>query len=165
MTAEAIAIQFAVSTLTGVLVAWVTVAFALNRFRQERWWEKRLQAYTDIVMALYHIRRDLNAEMDSLMLNRERPFGSPLALKHTESVAELERIVAMGELLISQGAMDILSAFFQETKAAGDVGHEQGFVMYIEAYLTVVDRCLDRIKPEAKADLRIRRFSWSRSKG
>ncbi|WGE27669.1 hypothetical protein PHA77_09105 [Edwardsiella tarda] len=45
------------SVITGGLVAWVTAKFALNRFYNEKWWEKSQIAFVDTIENVYKIKR------------------------------------------------------------------------------------------------------------
>ena len=39
-----------------LLSAWVTVKFAIRRFRSEKWFERRLEAYTKVIEALHFMK-------------------------------------------------------------------------------------------------------------
>jgi len=61
--------QTLLSILAGLIIAFftslITVRLALKQFFSERWWERKADAYSKIVEALYHIRHELQADLDA----------------------------------------------------------------------------------------------------
>lgn len=45
--------NFLPGLLIAVVTSWLTVNFSLKRFHAERWWERKVEAYTQITQALH----------------------------------------------------------------------------------------------------------------
>jgi hypothetical protein len=54
--------QFASSLVVAIIVAILTVQLSLRRFYREKWWERRLDAYTRVIEALHHMQRSLDVD-------------------------------------------------------------------------------------------------------
>src|SRR5689334_798734 len=84
------------------MVALLTVPIALGRFRSERLWERRLQAYVDVLVALSHVRRysrEALADVEGeATLNSEALAN--LAAKSSEGRDEIRRAAAIGALIL-----------------------------------------------------------------
>ena len=74
------------------VTAWITVFLALRRFRKERLWQKRVEAYESIFSALHHCKRfsdvhfeasqnlrDVSPERDEPLRSRAVKAGQILA--------------------------------------------------------------------------------------
>ncbi|EMV5801207.1 hypothetical protein AACM93_003821, partial [Escherichia coli] len=48
--------KFFVPLLVAALAAYFSTKFALNKFYKEKWWEKRLEAFTEIINIAYRIK-------------------------------------------------------------------------------------------------------------
>lgn len=46
-----------VGALSGLVVAFFTARYALNRFYQEKWWDKRLDFFVQLVDSLYALKK------------------------------------------------------------------------------------------------------------
>src|SRR5690348_2043032 len=83
-----------------LIVAWVTVRWALRRYKSEKTWERRLAAYVEAAMAIGEMRtivgrwfdqaiefRELSEELQSLQ--RERFQAAKRRLDESEAIALL----------------------------------------------------------------------------
>jgi hypothetical protein len=53
-------LQVVLSLLVAVATALLTVWLSLRRFYREKWWEAKMRAYTEVIQALHHMKRDLH---------------------------------------------------------------------------------------------------------
>jgi hypothetical protein len=90
------------SVVSGATVALLTVPIALRRLRSERLWERRLQAYADVLVALSHVRRYSREAL--AVIEVEKTLGSDaltgLAARSTEGREEIRRAAALGALIL-----------------------------------------------------------------
>jgi hypothetical protein len=99
------------SVVIGVVTAIVTVRLALVRFRTEKWWERKADAYTSIGAALFEYRRFCSefathpSDFDQLMPERRQGIGT----KGTEAMEHVQRATAMGAFLLSRRAARALA--------------------------------------------------------
>lgn len=144
--------QVTLSLLVAVVAAVVTARLALRRFYREKWWEAKMRAYTDLLQALHHMKRDLdisiNAEESGI--DTDTDYHRTWAAKHMEAWDEVRRQIDVGELLYSVETMGIL-------KKLNDVTSKQ-FVSYYEHLDNLheaVSACLPEIKASARRDLKL----------
>ncbi|HML08871.1 MAG TPA: hypothetical protein VK430_12200 [Xanthobacteraceae bacterium] len=64
--------QIGVSLLVAVITAWLTVWLSLRRFYREKWWEAKMRAYTDVIQALHHVKRDLEITINAEQRGQDR---------------------------------------------------------------------------------------------
>jgi ABC-type arginine transport system permease subunit len=53
-----------VAVFSQIVVALITVRLALGRFRQERWWERKYEAYSEMLTSLHQLRRSYEDDID-----------------------------------------------------------------------------------------------------
>ena len=51
--------------------SWVTVRLSLKRFYSERWWERRLDAYSALIEALHRMNRTIEEEFEAARQDRQ----------------------------------------------------------------------------------------------
>lgn len=92
--------------VVAALTAFITVKLALRRFYSEKWWERKLAAYTTVIEALSHILNFIDREAESYFrgeeLSEERQ--AELATLSHKGRDELARAASLGTFLISQQA-------------------------------------------------------------
>ena len=59
-------ITFVLTVAAGAVTAFLSVQFALRRFRAERWWERKAQAYAELFSALFHVQRFCRVKLRNL---------------------------------------------------------------------------------------------------
>lgn len=63
------------SLLTGIIIAiitaYFTVRFSLKQFYSQQWWQKKAEAYTNIMESLYSIRRYYSSEVHAMEMASE----------------------------------------------------------------------------------------------
>jgi hypothetical protein len=95
-----------VSGITGILVALVTTRLALRRFYSERWWERKLQAYSTILESLYDMKRYSEEAIDAFESGRELSddWKTQLHAQYSRGRNEIDKATAIGAFGISDGA-------------------------------------------------------------
>ena len=63
--------QFLLSVFTAVVTSITTVWLSLRRFYSEKWWERKVAAYTAIIKSLHHMKRDIEENMSAEERGRE----------------------------------------------------------------------------------------------
>jgi len=171
-------VQFLGDVAGGVLVAVVTavltVQLALRRFYTERWWEKKAEAYLNVIDALSVQLRQLQDELDELhsyqtQLQHSQTPGSvkvtvlpeEMRLENKrrwdEAVQELEDARIQGAFLLSDASVGALERFQQErAMLARDVRYV-GYDDILERQVELAQEVLDEFRSLAKKDLRVPR--------
>jgi hypothetical protein len=103
--------SLAISAVSGVGAAVVTVGLSLRQFQRQRLWERRLDACIAVVEALHHISNLLDAELRATGAGGSHLAGdrkTELETSYKEANANLSRLIDMGELLLSRKALRVL---------------------------------------------------------
>ena len=149
--------QPVVNLLVGVSVAlltsWLTVKFALRRFQSEKWFERRFDAYTKVVIVALHFmkhctEKQLRAAERGTDIPKE--IENELVSSYRKGLADLQRLTDMGALLFSPAAVAVLDTLNAELLAATD---EQSWWEHLDAEEAAISKCLAKLRPIAKRDL------------
>jgi hypothetical protein len=153
MTAEQL-ISFLGALGVGVVTAVVSVRLALRRFRSERWWERKTDAYSALFLGLFNVQRSLLHEVRRV----EEGF------KPSEEYSrELHDRARAGYLEIRQAAV-LGTFFFSDDTAArldllvdqlDDPGYNLDLYEQVSADLAAVSSALTDLKSLAKRDLAV----------
>ena len=97
--------------LIAIVIAIVTVRLSLQRFRSERWWERKFEVYSTIIESLFHIQNYLAEESVSEMEIRElhKEKRDELRGHYSESLDSITKAGAIGAFIISNEAAICLS--------------------------------------------------------
>jgi hypothetical protein len=145
--------------VTGIVIAvvsaWITVQLSLRRYRTERWWERKVQAYERVIGALHDAKAfaedHLNAEYRGRDLSKEE--DEKLRARSKVAQEEIAKAIDMGAFLLSDEALERLK---QYRKDENKTSEEQSWVEYLDADRGVTDNCLKDLIRIAKKDLQIR---------
>ena len=138
--------------LVALLTSWFTVKFALRRFQSEKWFERRVEAYTKVIEALHFMKhcteRQLRAEERGTDIPKE--IESELVSSYRIGLADLRRLTDMGALLFSSEAIEVLDTLNTELLAATG---EKSWWEHLDAEGVAISKCLVKLRPIAKRDL------------
>lgn len=146
-----------VAFVTQIGVAWITVRLALGRFRQEKWWERRLDAYTSIIRDLHHIKRDASLNFDAEIQNRQ--LSSEMQAELTEAVRKAQSDLALhsdiGELILSNEALSIIRTTVIDL-AKASVPLTNTYHGFLDDCYGIADTSLTKFREVARRDLDVR---------
>jgi hypothetical protein len=148
--------QAFVTILTGILIAgatsWITVQLSLRKFRSEKWWERKADAYTRILDALHKSKKfsdeHLEAEYRAKEVSEDR--DKELRKLAKESREELLRAVDVGAFLLCGDAVEVLKDYEREVDKLSEY---ETWYEYIDADNTINHRTLLKLIPIARKDL------------
>ncbi|MGJ8697025.1 MAG: hypothetical protein ACSHYF_11960 [Verrucomicrobiaceae bacterium] len=105
-----ILIPSSIGLFTAVGAAYLSALWATRRAFQQRWWERKEQAYTEIVEALYAIIRyfDITAEAYLFMTEADHPKKAEFHQAYSEAHWRIERATDIGGFVISDEAASVL---------------------------------------------------------
>ena len=158
--AENSIIQFVGSLVVGlflsVVTAWLTVRFSLQRFHAERWWERKLDAYTAIIESLHHMLNYFSKELEASYRggNISEETAKALQAKYRQATEEIDKATDIGSFVISSEAADRLRELRKARDKANDA-IDNTFTMeeIYEPQLSLVRECLNSIRDIAHRDL------------
>ena len=144
------------AVVVGVVTAILSVKLALRRFRQERWWERKSQAYTDLFAALFHVQR-----YNRVLLSRieegtqvSSDYLDRVAELATEGYSEIRKSVALGTFVFSAETAGRLEALQIELD---DPRYDEDAYEETTALLSAVTSAIADLKPLAKRDLALKK--------
>jgi hypothetical protein len=153
----AIASNLLTAILVAVITSFLSVWLALRRFRAERLWERKADAYVRIIEALHHakafsehhvgadeIGRELSKDKDTELRNRAR-LGSDELLKAIDTAA----------LLLPKEAIVRLRQYMKDEEAAKK---HTSWVDYLDADAAATRACLQDMIEIARLDLKVNRL-------
>ena len=136
-----------------VVTALITVKLSIRKFRAEKWWERKADAYSRVVEALHkhknYDEQKYEIEMKYTLKDDEKT-RIELENQWAEANAELQRAADLGAFVISREAEEILSKFLN--RRIGDPNDEP-LSDIIETDLVHVKKCLTAVKEVARKDL------------
>ena len=149
--------SIALNILTGILIAaissWITVQLSLRRFRAEKWWERKADAYSKVIEALHNSKafsdHFLNVEIEGGKLPEERE--KELRSRGKVASDEILKTMDVGAFLLSDEALNRLRQYQKDADAASD---QPEWFLYLEADLAAANKCLRDIIVIAKKDLK-----------
>ena len=92
-----------------VVAAVVTVRLAIGRFRQERWWERRVDAYTAVLDALHRVERYWSQEVTRHMQAAKSERSESDLQKIHDAYAEIDKATDLSCLFMSDEAAACLN--------------------------------------------------------
>jgi hypothetical protein len=148
-----------VITLIAALLAFIASLIAIyntnfKRFTSERWWERKVKAYEDIVDALsgliHYYRTLMDEELGEKQLSKEAQ--AEFNKRSRQGFNTIRRATDMGAFIISSEASDILQEFWKESENKLD---PNDWYARFERNYEKAKACLDKITSCARKDLRV----------
>ncbi|NVF14989.1 hypothetical protein [Vreelandella maris] len=151
---EALA-SFASTVLVGLLSAWVGVLFSLKRYRSEKWWEKKVEAYERIINALHATKNfndkhfDAGVEGEKISDVDDQKLMSEAEKGHNEIL----RTIDIGSFLLPESSVNRLKQFAADVNKINS--EAESWDEYLDRDWKVTKECLEDLKILAKRDLKI----------
>ena len=105
-----ILIKFLPGILTAIIASYFAARWSLRKLYSEKWWERKEQAYSDIIASLYDIiqycefKRDQHEYGRKIHEEREKEIES----RYSEAYWKLKKVTDIGGFVISKDAVDVL---------------------------------------------------------
>ena len=136
------------------LSSWITVHLSLRRYRTEKWWEKKAEAYSVLLGAIHDAKAF--AEIQLLAEHQERELSAEEATeiyeKTKKSGSEVYRAMDVGAFYLSKEAIMRLKLYKQQRQHSEKAGD---WIQYLKEDLTSTDSCLKDMIELAHNDLKI----------
>jgi hypothetical protein len=150
-------IDTALAIFTGIVIAavssWITVQLSLRRFRSERWWERKVQAYEKLIGAFHGSKafsdKYLEAEYSGRKISEEK--DKELRARSKVALEQIEKAIDTGSFLLSDEALSRLNQYQKDMEKASDT---QSWFEYLDADLAATGNCLKDLIQIAKRDLK-----------
>lgn len=149
-----------ISILTGIVIAavssWITVQLSLRRFRTERWWDRKADAYARLIEALHNSKAFAESHLEAEYRGREIPEEKVQELLQQSHQAhkEIQKAIDTGSFILSAEALARLRLY---SKESADASKAVSWYEHLEADWSATDNCLKNIIEIAKKDLKTSR--------
>ena len=143
--------------LSAVLIAaissWITVQLSKGKFRSERWWERKVQAYERVIEAFHNSKRfdaeHMRAEEQSREISEERAEELRAAARAARD--EILKASDIGSFLLSEEALKILAKYEAESEK---IPRHDTWYEHLDHSWSVDHRYMKEFIAEAKRDLK-----------
>lgn len=154
--------------IAAIFAAILATFFSMNRFYKEKWWEKRLVSFTEVIEIAYKIKMVEDYTLELQYYNRgEASFGfnphseeveKQLFEKYWIDLQEIERISQLAEFTLTPVTSQILNEYlskrkqirvdYREDAMSGEECEKADFQASVDL--------LDKLVNEAKRSLKIK---------
>jgi len=137
--------------VSGSLSAWITYRLAFRRFRAERWWERRADAYGKILEALHNSLKFADTHLSYAKSGKDVPPEVDMEVRDAVKAAndEIRRAVNVGKLFLSEAALKRLTRFMDES----DNYKPENWTDYLFKDHDLTSTCLNEFAQLAREDL------------
>lgn len=159
--------KFVIPLLAAALAAFFSTRFALNKFYKEKWWEKRLEAFTEIINIAYRIKMSDDyflkcgyAQMEqetSIFKRHPKDIEEKLSAEYWLDIQELERIAQLADFTLTTKAKTLLEDYVKDkNKLLNDWNDDDiDSIEGAERDLKLSEKLLSSLVSEAKKELKI----------
>lgn len=146
-----ILVQILLSVGAAFLGAWL----ASRRFRNERWWEKKSEAYSELVEALHNMRWPSSEHIDANIEHRDLSdeYSQELWQKFREARKNVWKIAESSSFLISS---EVLEAVQEMERGLSNARNAGSWFEHIDDQGYAIDNCLKKVKYIGSRELGIK---------
>jgi hypothetical protein len=141
------------SVLISILTSILTVKLSLSQFYSQKWWEKKAEAYSNIIESLSHLKYCLDKLFDDeigvIELNESDQNEMFDVIKKAKE--HLIKTSNMGAYIISDESTTELKQLIRELNKEDP---ERNWVQDLDNYSGSVKICISRIRKLAKSELK-----------
>ena len=138
-----------------IVTSIITVRLSLRRFYAEKWWEKKHQAYAQLLEALHHLKKYALEHLDAEELHQEIPERKKKELEKNWKIFshEFDKLYDLASFQLSSKAVEILDEYDKKKK---DAENSDSLYEWIDSDAAAAIECLKKLSAEAKSDLKIK---------
>ncbi len=153
--------------VVAAFAAYFSTKFALKKFYTEKWWEKRLEAFTEIINIAYRIKMtdgyfldceyERMGEFESRFKPHPKEIQDKLEAEYWLDLQELERIAQLADFTLTENVKTILDDFVSARKKIVNDCHYD-YLSNLEACekdFALAKTLLGDLVSEAKNELKI----------
>jgi len=150
--------QIGAEAVITVLAAVVAVRLSLASFYSQKWWERKAEAYSEIMSALSRMER--YAFVACIEMEQSKQPAADIAkqryAEYQEARNRIEHVTSIGAFVISTATALHLSALREELEAAANLEPDWYQVAYAEH--SAVLKAIEAVRTAARAEL----YPWYR---
>lgn len=147
--------KFLLQAAISVGGAFLAASLATKKFRNDKWWERKVSAYAELVEALHKMKWPASEHMDAEIESRELSdeYSNRMWEEFQLARRNTWRIADTSSFLIS---CEVMEAVQQMEIALGKARNAQSWFEHLDVQYAAIDKCLARIKEIGKNDLLIK---------
>ena len=133
--------------------AYLSTRLTFGRVISEKWWDKKYEAYSDVLGALHDMQKDIEADYgEELGYKKVSPEKqAELRASYKRGREKVERHRSIGSLVLGADAVSELKTFEASLSKASN---EHTFFEHLDASYAAVNSTIDRITELGRKDLR-----------
>lgn len=145
-------LAFLTSIVAAYITTMITVQLSLQRFRSERWWERKVEAYARLLDYLY----DLQQYAASKIREEEPSDEERLEFENRsqKAAAEIQRIRTIGAFVISDKVWKLLEDMEKE-RSPNLRNTEQSFFDMVDEDELILSRYIPKFRVLIRKELKI----------
>lgn len=149
------ALKLVVSFGGALLLAWLTVGWALKRFQREKTWERRFNAYVDAITAMSEMRAVIGDRIDDVEFDRSvtEETKRERTERYRAATRKLDQVIAIAGLLFKSDVTGNLTSLNARVSQAGT--GQQDFYALMNCQYSVLDDAIHDVGQDAATDLGI----------
>ena len=135
--------------------SWITVQLSRNKFRSERWWEKKFEAYEHVIDAFHGSKKFYSEYMraEQLDLNMDEARREELKNQAKGARDAILKASDIGSFLLSANALSILAKYEAESE---NIPRQESWHEHLDYSWSIAHRYMKEFITEAQADLKRR---------
>ncbi len=150
------------ASVIAVIVSAYNARF--RRFALEKWWERKAQAYAEVVGSFVSLNYSLDRWQDDeikVMSDGQNTVSedvkNEIIAEYNKALARIERAATEGNFFLSEKAADTLSDFLKRLRENSDREYT-GWTWYetLNDNVKAAKECLIILREEAKKDLQVK---------
>ena len=102
-------ITLVISLVGSAFTAFLTVRFALWRFKKEHWWERKVDAYSRIIEALHHVMAFTSMVFEESEVEISPERKAEIESSYQKARIDLRMATDVGDFIISNDVAKILA--------------------------------------------------------
>jgi hypothetical protein len=144
-----------ISLFVAVVASYVTFNLSFSQFRKEKKWEKKFEAYSNILNAMFGMIRYEDKLMDEEIGDAKlgADFKKNLAELAKEGRTEVERAATIGGFLISKDSATQINKMLKELDATMADFDKMSFYSFLDNRVSITKKYIDSINKLADEDL------------
>ena len=141
-----------IASATALVVAFLAPRVAFTRFRRERAWERKLNAYDRVINAIHQLKEVLDYDFDSAVTGRDIPDDVQAAHleQYQQAKQEVVRTANLGGYVLGAEAQQRLTDYLSQLKK----DQTPDWIESLVASAGKTDECLQDLIEIARRDLK-----------
>ena len=156
-----------IGLVTGSIAAYLTSRYALGRYYKEKWWDKRIDLYTQLVDCVYLLKNTADywykhelhhaSQFPTYFSYKSKEENEILSKSFSNELEKLSRIGELSSLFLTEECGDKIRSFIENEENLF-IQWEFDSIELIDAHKSRLDKLkvlLDDIISEAKRELKV----------